>query len=350
MFSDGTRVFQEEASMCEATNTKSIDMDRKYFELCKQRFQNDWLHSFLFGFKAYAMSESYDYFVEYLTQSYVSEKYDVHDLDIYAEPSKTKLVRYTLELLKNLCKQADAEYGAPESDYLVVKFFMLACLAREDQLQKTIMEQINGGNLTEVQTAKLVEFFSFAKNDLEHMTQSAFGEFNVICMVLDFINRCTQKRMGLLRHDEIEQYEKNNAHNKRRSQPSLLSSSSSSSYVGGKRKEEGSQSASTRTYRTMSLSTSTTFTPPPPPKREHSGPGAKEIEKLTLPELYDARHGSAQTAALAERTAAISYYAVVSAIACFYCNAYYDVQLPDILSNNNRPHCPSGNQDRHRRM
>src|SRR5690606_9368150 len=134
MYSDGTYEFEREASLFVATHDKPREMERRYLKLCQSRLESDWMKALFYGFGPYSMSDSFEYFSNFLKSSYVSEKYDSLDLNICAESSKLILVRYTLQLLLNMCKQADVS-NAMESEYMVVKFFMLACLSREDQLK-----------------------------------------------------------------------------------------------------------------------------------------------------------------------------------------------------------------------
>lgn len=306
MFSDGTRSFETEEAAFEAAHEKSKEMERKYLKLCQKRLEEDWVRALLYGFGPYGMSSDFDYFLSFLRESYVSEKYDCLDLDIYSESSKLFLVRYTMEMLSNMCKASD-DGNALESEYLPVKFFMLACLAREEQLKTEVMQKTHRGRIASEQSVLLVDFFAFIKRDLEYLTQSSFNEFNIKKMMDDFMTRVVYKYEGLLLEDNLN-----------------------SSFAPTPQ----SQSS----FSNIALSTSLSFTSPPPSVSFGRRPDPGRDKGLPLPEMYDRKYGSAQTAATAERVAAISYYALISILVNFYMNHCYDIQLPPgLLYNTSRP-------------
>jgi hypothetical protein len=302
MFVDGTDQFEKETTAFEITHDKSKEMERKYLKLCQKRLEEDWIRALFYGFGPYGMSSDFEYFLSFLRESYVSEKYDSLDLDICSESSKLSLVRYTMEMLTNLCKQSDDE-NALESEYLPVKFFMLSCLAREEQLKTEVMQKTHHGNISHLHSVWLVDFFAFVKCDLEYLTRSSFNEFNIKKMMDDFMTRAVYKYEGLLLEDR-------------------LNPSSSFATVP--------QSRSSFSNAALS-SSSLSFASSPPTTSFGRRPDPRYDKGLPLPEMYDRKYGSAQTAATAERAAAISYYALISILINFYMNHCYDIRLPPVL-------------------
>ena len=309
MFVDGTREFQRENANFEASFEKSKEMERRYVKLCQERLEKDWIRAVLYGFGPYRMSEDFDYFLSFLEKSYVSPNYDFLDLDICSEGHKLYQVRYTMELLKNLCTQSDDD-NAPESEYIPIKFFAFACLAREEQLKTEVMKKTHSGDMTREESIHLVDFFNFIKRDFEYLTQSSFNEFNIQKMMDDFMTRVVYKYEGLLLDDSL------NASFS--SLPPLRSSS----------------------FSNIASTASVSFAVPPSPPSSFSSqtPGPRSEKGLPLPEMYDPKYGSTQMAAAAERAAAISYYALVSVLVNFYMNHCYDTRLPQgLLYYTSRP-------------
>lgn len=299
MYVDGTREFEKELSDFEMTHDQSKSMERRYLKMCQKRLETDWMRALLYGFGSYGMSSDFNYFLAFLRENYVSERFDSLDLDICSESSKLYLVRYTMELLTNLCKQSDEE-NALESEYLPIKFFMFACLAREEQLKTEVMKKTHNGQITSQHSLWMVDFFNFIKRDFEYLTQSSFSEFTIKKMMDDFMTRVVYKYEGLLLQDDLN------------SSPPPTPLKSSFAIIG----------SST----TSSLSS---FSKRPDPQNEKG---------LPLPEMYDPKYGSAQTAAAAERAASISYYALISILINFYMNHCYDTQLPQgLYYHTNRP-------------
>jgi hypothetical protein len=303
MYVDGTDEFEKELSMFVSTHDRSKNMEKRYLKMCQRRLGEDWVRALLYGFGPYRMSSDFDYFLSFLRESYVSERFDFLDLDICSESSKLYLVRYTMELLTNLCKQSD-EDNALESEYLPIKFFMFACLAREEQLKTEIMKKTHHGQITSQHSVWLVDFFNFIKRDFEYLTQSSFSEFTIKKMMDDFMTRAVYKYEGLLLQDDLN-----------------------SSFAP----PPSSQSS----FANIALSTSVSFSTPHPSAMSASSfgkrPNPQHEKGLPLPEMYDPKYGSSQTAAAAERAASISYYALISVLINFYMNHCYDTQLPQGL-------------------
>jgi hypothetical protein len=298
-FTDGTAAYEKEASLFEATFEESKTMETLYANECKRRMEFDWLFAFFFGFGRCGMSNDFKYFLLFLNDMYVSLDYDAFDAEGCSESFELRIVRSAMDTLSDLCVQSDEE-NALESPYLPVKFFMLACLAREGQLVEILLGLTDDGKITERRKTWLMDFFKFIRKDFDFLTQSNFNEFNIRKMMDDFMTRAVYRYQGLLLDED----------------PSPRSSTllASSSFPSERKRVETARLAASAHRATTRLA---------PVIVTSVGGGG-----LPLPEMYDPKYGSSQTAALSKRAASISYYALVSTLVHFFMNHYYATPLP----------------------
>lgn len=317
-YTHGTFHYEEDVSIFDSTFDKSKEIEVDIIQLSHERMQKNWLRMLLYGFGLYTMSSDFDRFIEWLNDMYLDKKYDIYNKDKNNESYDLFLVRYTIQLLKNACTFFDEQNGL-EGSYIPVKFFMLACIAREEHLKSQVLSKIDYNKQNPLEEKKIVDFFDFLKIEFNYILKSSFNEFNIEFMMNEFMTRVIMKHSGFL--DLRESSAKVNSSNRTISNlnidPRLITTSEETENVSNilnTTPEIPQQSNIIRNQPSSIL-------------EEHS-------RKLPLPKMYDPKYGSSQIAALAKRNSAISYYALICMQINFYMNHFYNTPLPKGLYYN----------------
>jgi hypothetical protein len=289
-YSDGTLAYEYDLNLFK----RSLSVYDKTIAIRHQRIshakmEKSWLHMLLFGFGLWGVSGEFRKIKNWLIKMYLHESYDDQTGDNDSDACSLELVRYTLELLDNLCTFMD-DRRALEPEYLIVKVFVLACLAREEHLRDKVLFQCDDDY-----KEKAIRVFDLIIADFDRLCKSQFNEFNVKTMVDDLMSRTVEAYMGL------------------RFEPDFTS-------VTTRTDDRANVNGATRDF----ISEIQT-------RFRTSRPLEDDCEHLPLPKMYDKMYGSTSVAALAKRSASISYYAVIALIINCYTNHYYNTPMPESL-------------------
>lgn len=188
MYTEGTNELDRERD--ELSNTFSeylTEMEWMAYDITEERLEKDWLKAFWYSFGDKKMSTNFEYFAKFLEDMYLDS----------AGTGQAKTVKYTMLVLRKLCEYCE-KTNAPESFYKPVKFFVLACLAREKDLEQKVRALCkNERKDDDAQTRSLDYFFDFVRSEISDMMQSPITEFNAGSFMTDFLTRCLIEYEGI---------------------------------------------------------------------------------------------------------------------------------------------------------
>lgn len=366
-YSDGTVVFQQELSLFKATHAQSKELEIQAMLQCHRRMETDWIHCVLYGFGSYQKSVDFQCFVQWIKDTYTAKKYDKLNLDGCTIGYELSLVRNTMKLLSNLCKFCD-HHNALEGDYIPVKFFMLACVAREESLRTEVLKKMNVVPRSPHDREQVIQFFSFIKREIRALTKSNFNEYNIKYMMDKFMERVVLKYAGALFDESMRCDEQghsytpsssfaataatttSNLRNKQQQQQQTGFSSMiaqwSKDYLKGGTDEEGEEDDPNHSKKNEKSTNSDSedmntddddddddidigvnSNGQATQKSTQQQSRSQEKKGVPLPQMYKPEYGSVQTAALAKRAEAVSYYAIIATLINFYMHHFYNSPL-----------------------
>lgn len=191
MYCDGNSIYKRKNEELSLVYREAKRFNAKYHDLFVERTK-DWMFTFFYAFGISNMADDYRVFVKSLNEHYFDQAYDKYSYTQGSEIHELSLIRYVTAVLSELCDQVDRLEIYDESLFIPVKFFMLACIAKEQLFRQSVLNSTlkSRVNATESLFAKLSDY-------IDDITRADFKEFNSKYMVEKFYEDCVIQYAGL---------------------------------------------------------------------------------------------------------------------------------------------------------